>query len=145
MSPSEDDRQTRIDRLAASARQRTVRAEQHAEHAIRRMLRNAEAITFRGVHRGSGLSLDFLYTNPAIRARIEAARDAQNNRAVTRQPSSIPDDSAGTVARVLTAQLQAEKRKYHLDIEQLRTQLATATGEVLVLRDQLRAIDGRPR
>ena len=63
---------------------------------------------------------------------------------MSRQASSIPADSDGTVVRVLTAQLRAEKRKYHLDIEQLRTQLATATGEILALRDQLQALDGRP-
>lgn len=142
MTAVEHDRQTRIDRLAAAARQRTARAEQHAEKTVRRMLRDDERITFRAVQRRSGLSLDFLYTNTTIRARIETAREAQTTRTPA-PPTPTPDSSEGTVVRVLTAQLQAAKRQHRIETDELRRQLAIATGEILVLRERIRALEHR--
>jgi Family of unknown function (DUF6262) len=143
VTAAEHDRQTRIDRLTAAARRRTASAEQHAEKTIRRMLRNGERITFRGVQRRSGLSLDFLYTNTTIRARIEAARSAQTTRTPPPPPQPSPDSSEGTVVRVLTAKLQAAKRQYRIDIDELHRQLALATGEILTLRERIRALEHR--
>lgn len=141
MTAAEPDRQTRIDRLTAAARRRTATAEQHAEKTIRRMLRNGEQITFRAVQRRSGLSLDFLYTNATIRSRIEAARDAQTARAPAQPAQPTPDGGEGTVVRVLTAQLQAAKRRYRIDTDELRRQLAIATGEILILRERVRSLE----
>jgi hypothetical protein len=143
VTASGHDRQSRIDRLTATARRRTEHAAQHAEKNIRRMLRDNEAITFRGVQRRSGLSLDFLYTNPTVRARIEAARDAQAGRTPAPPMPASTDSAEGTVVRVLTAQLQAAKRQHRHDTEELRRQLAAATGEILVLRERVRMLDNR--
>jgi Family of unknown function (DUF6262) len=141
VTAAEHDRQTRIDRLTAAARRRTATAEQHAEKTIRGMLRNGEQITFRGVQRRSGLSLDFLYTNTTIRTRIEHARDAQTTGAPAPQAQPTPDGGEGTVVRVLTAQLQAAKRQYRIDTDELRRQLAAATGEILALRERIRTLE----
>jgi hypothetical protein len=142
MTGSEHDRQQRIGRLTTAARQRTQRAQQHAEKTIRRMLRDQQAVTFRAVHRESGLSLDFLYSNDTVRSRIEHTRGAQGGRiAAPPQPAS-GDNSDGTVIRVLTNQLQAAKRAHRCEVEQLRRQLAVATGEILHLREQVRILDG---
>lgn len=140
MTAAEHGRQHRVDRLTAAARLRTAHAEQHAEKTIRRMLRDGQHVTFRGVHRRSGLSLDFLYTNPTTRGRIRAARDAHTNPAGA-PPAAALDNSEGTVVRVLTAQLQAVKRQHHRDTDELRRQLAAATGEILALRERLRVLD----
>jgi hypothetical protein len=140
VTAAEHERQQRVDRLAAAARQRTARAERHAEQTIRRMLRDGQQVTFRGVHRRSGLSLDFLYTNPMTRARIYTARDTPTSPTTAVSASPVIDRSEGTVVRVLTGQLQALKGKYRRDIDELRCRLAAATGEILSLREQARAL-----
>jgi hypothetical protein len=141
VTASDQQRQQRIDRLTAAARRRTRQAEQHAEKTIRRMLRDRDAITFRGIHRRAGLSLDFLYTNPTIRARIHAAKHAQNSRGAAQPAPVSADSSEGTLVRVLTAQLQAAKRKHCHDSDELRRQMAAATGEILALRERIRVLE----
>jgi hypothetical protein len=137
------DRQQRVERLTAAAKARTQRAEQHAEKTIRRMLRDQQSITFRAVHRQSGLSLDFLYSNDTVRSRIEHARDAEGGRTVSPPRPTSSDGSDGTVIRVLTDQLQVAKRAHRHEADQLRQQLATATGEILLLRERVRSLETR--
>jgi integrase len=141
MTDTAPDRQQRVERLTAAAKARTQRAEQRAEKAIRRMLRDQQSITFRGVHRESGLSLDFLYSNEAVRSRIEHARGAQRGRTVSPLRPAGSDGGDGTVIRVLTNQLQAAKRAHRCEADQLRQQLAAATGEILVLRERVRSLE----
>ncbi len=144
MTGAEPDRQQRIDRLTAAARQRTQGAQQHAEKTIRRMLRDQQAITFRAVHRESGLSLDFLYSNDTVRSRIEHTRGAQSEP-IASAPQPTSDSSDGTVIRVLTSRLQAAKRDHRHEVDDLRRQLALATGEILVLRERVRVLDRQHR
>jgi hypothetical protein len=142
MTGATPDRQQRVERLTAAARARTQSAQQHAEKTIRRMLRDQQPITFRGVHRESGLSLDFLYRNDTVRSRIEHARGAQSGPTPHPRPQPTSGDSSdGTVIRVLTNQLQAAKRAHRCEADQLRQQLATATGEILVLRGRVRSLE----
>jgi hypothetical protein len=47
------------------------------------------------------------------------------------------------VIRVLTNQPQAAKRAYRHEADHLRHQLATATGEILLLREQIRILQTR--
>jgi hypothetical protein len=143
MTGTAPDRQQRVDRLTAAARARTQRAQQHAEKTIRRMLRDQQPITFRAVHRESGLSLDFLYNNETVRSRIEHARGAQGGRIASPSRPSSSGSGDGTVIRVLTNQLQAAKRAHRHDADQLRQQLAAATGEILVLRERVRNLEAR--
>jgi hypothetical protein len=143
MTDTVAERQQRVERLTAAAKARTQRAEQHAEKAIRRMLRDQQPITFRGVHRESGLSLDFLYSNEAVRSRIEHARGAQGERTVSPPRPASSDGGDGTVIRVLTNQLQATKRAHRREADQLRQQLATAAGEILLLRERVRSLQLR--
>jgi hypothetical protein len=142
---ADHDRQHRVDRLTAAAKQRTERAQQHAEKTIRRMLRNQQAITFRAVHRESGLSLDFLYNNDTIRTRIDHARRAQGEPIPSPRQPTDSHSSDGTVIRVLTSQLQAAKRDHRREVDDLRRQLALATGEILVLRERVRVLDHQQR
>ena len=140
MTDTAPDRQQRIERLTAAAKARSQRAEQNAEKAIRRVLRDQQPVTFRGVHRESGLSLDFLYSNDTVRSRIEHARGAQGGRVVSPPRPASSDGSDGTVIRVLTNQLQAVKRAHRREADQLRQQLASATGEIL-MRDRVRTLE----
>jgi hypothetical protein len=137
MTGTVPERQQRINRLTAAAKARTQHSQQHAEKTIRRMLRDQQPITFRAVHRESGLSLDFLYSNNTIRSRIEHARGVQKQPTLSppRPPSSHSSD--GTVIRALINQLQAAKRAHRREADQLRQQLATATGEIIVLRQRI--------
>jgi hypothetical protein len=143
MTGTPPDRQQRVERLTAAARARIQRAQQHAERTIRRMLRDQQPITFRAVHRESGLSLDFLYSNDNVRSRIEHARGAQDGRTVPSPRATSGDSSDGTVIRVLTNQLQAAKRAHRHQADQLRQQLAIATGEILLLRERVHSLEER--
>jgi hypothetical protein len=143
MTATAPDRQQRVERLTAAAKARTQHALQHAEKTIRRMLRDQQSITFRAVHRESGLSLDFLYSNDTVRARIEHARGSQGGRTVSQARPTSSNGSDGTVIRVLTNQLQAAKRAHRHEADQLRQHLATATGEILLLRERVRSLETR--
>jgi hypothetical protein len=144
MTGTAPDRQQRVERLTAAAKARTQQALQHAEKTIRRMLRDQQSITFRAVHRESGLSLDFLYSNDTVRSRIEHARGTQGGPTVSPPRPTSNDSGDGTVIRVLTNQLQTAKRAHRRETDQLRQQLATATGEILVLRERVRSLEIRP-
>ena len=44
------------------------------------MLRTGQPVTFRGLARHAGVSLDFLYSSTALRQRIQQLRDQQRAR-----------------------------------------------------------------
>jgi hypothetical protein len=116
------------------------------------MLRTGQPITFRGLARHAGVSLDFLYSSTALRQRIQQLRDQQRT-----QPSNTAsrgdttgNDPAGvaspettsSVVATLTAQLTDLKRRHREETARLRHELETAHGENLLLRRRLAAGHG---
>src|SRR6266567_1355637 len=63
--------------LRRAAAAKSAAAQARAENGLERMLRRGDPVTFRGLAQTAGVSLDFLYRNPAIRARIEQLRARQ--------------------------------------------------------------------
>src|SRR5690348_8217970 len=91
---------------------RTAAATARAEAALTAMIKVGEPVTFRGLAARAGVSLDFLYRNTAIRARIEHHRSAQPPRQQP-GPAALPSqDLSASVVRTLTAQL-ADLRHRH--------------------------------
>lgn len=83
--------------------------------------------------RTAGVSLEFLYDNPALRSRIERLRDQQQS--LPPAAPTPPDPSQpSSVIRSLTAQLAEIKRRYRDEVTQLRQALEAAHGENLQLR-----------
>jgi Family of unknown function (DUF6262) len=96
------------------------------------MINNGEAITFRGVARTAGCSLDFLYDNPELRRRIEHLRAQQQTKPAPQPTAAMNADS--NAIRALTTQLAGLRRQRREEINELRAALAAAHGENLQLR-----------
>ena len=138
-----------LENLKAAAAARTAATAARADAGLREMLRTGQPVTFRGLARHAGVSLDFLYSSTALRQRIQQLRDQQRT-----QPSGTAsrhdvtgDDLAGvaspettsSVVATLTAQLTDLKRRHREEITRLRRELEAAHGENLILRRRLTA------
>lgn len=116
---------------------RTAAASARAETTLTAMIKTGEPVTFRGLAARAGVSLDFLYRNTELRARIEHHRCAHPPRTQP-APAAIPDpDHPSSVVRTLTAQLADLKRRHHEETSALRQALEQAHGENLLLRRRL--------
>jgi Family of unknown function (DUF6262) len=124
------ERRAEVLRDAAQAKHQA--ASKRAEAALRKLSKAGEQINFRTVAATAGVSVDFLYRHPQLRARIEHLRARQQQSPPT---AAVPDpgrDDHGVVV-ALTARL----RDARSEIAELKTQLAAAHGELLQLRRQL--------
>lgn len=129
--------------LRRAAADKSAAAKKRAENGIRQMVQDGQAITFRGVAKTAGVSLDFLYSTTEIRARIEHLRGQQRTTAPPRTaPAGHDPGQPSSVVRTLTWQLTDLKRRHREEIEQLRGALEAAHGENLQLR---RRLGGRRR
>jgi len=125
--------------LHKAAAARTAAAAARAEAALTAMIKAGQPVTFRGLAARAGVSLDFLYRNTAIRARIEHHRTAQPPRQQP-GPAALPgQDHPASVVRTLTAQLADLRRRHHQETTALRQALEQAHGENLLLRRRLAA------
>lgn len=121
------------DNLRAAAKRKRAAATERAEAGLAELVRAGHPITFRGLARTAGVSVDFLYRSP-IRARIEELR-------APRQPAPVEPltDSGGQspTTQALAAQLREFRRRHRDEIADLRRALAVAQGENLELRRRL--------
>ena len=123
------------DNLRAAAARKRAQATERAEAALAELVARRQPITFRGVAKAAGVSVDFLYNSP-LRARIEQLRaTAPIARATT--DAELADVGDSQVVRALAAQLRDLKRRHREEITELRTALAAAHGENLQLRRAL--------
>jgi hypothetical protein len=114
----------RTNRLREAAHHKTLEATRKASAAIDDLLANREAVTFRGVARRGNVSIDFVYRNAAIRARISELRGAERE---TMDREERTRDS--TVVHALTLRL----RKSREENRELRHQVAVLHGELIAL------------
>lgn len=121
--------------LRAAAQRKSQATIRRAETALRTMVKNGEPITFRGVARTAGCSIDFLYGNTELRRRVEQLRAQQQTK--PRPPPPAEGHTASGVIRALTGQLAELRQCHRMEIEQLRGALAAAHGENLELRRRL--------
>jgi Family of unknown function (DUF6262) len=124
------------DNLRAAAQRKSQSTTKRAETALRAVIKNGEPITFRGVARTAGCSLDFLYGNQELRRRVEQLRAQQQSKPMA--PAGAQHENADSnVIRALTAQLAELRRRHREEISELRAALAAAHGENLELRRRL--------
>jgi hypothetical protein len=121
--------------LRQAAQAKHTAATKRADAALRTLIKTGAQINFRTVATAAGVSVDFLYRHPELRARIEHLRSRQQNTPspAAAAPEPGPDDRGVIV--VLTARL----REARGEIAELKAQLAAAHGELLALRRQLPA------
>ena len=123
--PAEQDRIATLRQAAAAKRDAAVA---RAEAGIRALAKTGQPITFRAVAAAGGVSVDFLYRHPELRARIERLRG--HKPAPTGHPPGEPGDHASGVVATLTARLTELRR----ELAETKAQLAAAHGELLALR-----------
>ncbi len=122
-------------RHAAAAKSAAAKA--RAEDGLTRMRRNGDPITFRGLARTAGVSLDFLYSTPDTRRRVEHLRAQQDSAAPPAPALPVNPDQLGSVTRTLTTQLTELKRRHRDEVSALKEALEAAHGENLELRRRL--------
>jgi hypothetical protein len=110
---------------AAVARHR--RAAERAERALREFDAEGAQISFQSVARRAGVSRQWLYTQPTLRAEIERLRDRAPARA-----DGIPARQRATEAslRQRLETLRAENQRLRDENADLRTELALAYGQL---------------
>ncbi len=123
---TEQDRIATLRQAAAAKRDAAVT---RAETGIRALTKAGQPITFRAVAAAGGVSVDFLYRHPELRARIERLRGHKPAPAGHAAPDR-PGDRASSVVATLTARLTELRR----ELAETKAQLATAHGELLALR-----------
>ena len=98
----------------------------------------ATPVTFRGLAKTAGVSVDFLYRS-TLRPRIEQLRTEPDSApaSATLHRSHERAATQSNVVRALTAQIADLKRRHRAETEQLQAALAAAHGENLELRRQL--------
>jgi hypothetical protein len=121
----------RAEVLRHAAQAKHAAATKRAEVALRKLIKTGAQINFRTVANAAGVSVDFLYRHPELRARIEHLRSRQQNTPPPAAPEPGADDRG--VIGALTARL----REARGEVAELKAQLAAAHGELLALRRQL--------
>jgi hypothetical protein len=124
---AEQDRIATLRQAAAAKRDAAVA---RAEAGIRKLTKAGQPVTFRAVAAAGGVSVDFLYRHPGLRARIERLRGHKPAPAGHAPPGEPGNPAASSVVATLTAKL-AELRR---ELAETKAQLATAHGELLALR-----------
>jgi Tfp pilus assembly protein FimV len=125
--PAEQDKIITL-RQAAAAKREAATA--RAETGIRKLTKTGQPVTFRGVAAEGGVSVDFLYRHPELRARIERLRGHQPAPAANPPASEPGNPGASSVVATLTARLTELRR----ELAETKAQLAAAHGELLALR-----------
>jgi len=99
---------------------------------------SGDPITFPGLAKAAGVSIDFLYRHPAASC-VEHLRANRQCTPPKRRDPELADQprSQSNVVRALTAQLAELKRHHREEIARLEAALATAQGENLELRRRL--------
>jgi hypothetical protein len=125
--PAEQDKIATLRQAAAAKREAAVA---RAETGIRALTKTGQPITFRAVAAAGGVSVDFLYRHPGLRARIERLRGHQPAPAGNPPPGEPGNHAATSVVATLTARLTELRR----ELTETKAQLAAAHGELLALR-----------
>ena len=125
------ERRAEVLRQAAQSKRET--ATRRAEAALRKLIKSDDEINFRAVATAAGVSVDFLYRHPELRARIEHLRARQQRPPSSSKATPEPGQDERSVVVALTARL----REARGEIVELKAQLAAAHGELLALRRQL--------
>jgi len=132
---SDSVRDRRASALRKAAADKHDQAIARADTGIRKLVKSGEDINFRSVSRAAGVSLDFLYSQPGLRERIETLRGQQS----TKPPAQAAATTAeGTVIRALTESLRRERSANRERVHDLEQRLAAAHGEILQLQRRLR-------
>lgn len=114
--------QRNTDGLAAAAQKKRLAALTKTEAAIKQLLRQGHLVTFASVAQLAGVTRNWLYKQPDLKARITALREQSPAQPPARQPASEASQSA--LIRTLRQQVKALRQEK----ESLNQQLEVAYG-----------------
>jgi Family of unknown function (DUF6262) len=123
-----------IEALHQATRRRRETAEKAVNAALREARKADVPITFTRLAATAGVSTDFIYRHPALRAQVEALRRIRNGPGAATQRSADTDAAESTVVRRLSQELVDLRCKHHEEVARLPKALASAHGELLQLR-----------
>jgi hypothetical protein len=127
------------DHLARAAKTRHDTAHAKAETALRELAERGQPISFASVARQAGVSTDFLYRQPTLRARISSLRSRPGSPTA---PVEVDDTSStSAVVRALSTRIKDLTRQHRQEVAALQRGLAAAHGENLLLRRRLAAYE----
>src|SRR4051795_12257269 len=112
-----------LNHAAAARHERTVA---RAERALRDLAADGTPVTFQAVAQCAGVSRQWLYTQPGLRARIEALRDR-----APAAPGGVPARQRASEAslRQRLESVRAENQRLREENTALKAELAIAYGE----------------
>jgi Family of unknown function (DUF6262) len=110
---------------AATARHR--RAIERAQRALRELAADGAPVSFQAVARRAGVSRQWLYTQPELRAAIETLRDRTPAAASDGVPARQQASEASLRQRL--ASLHAENQRLRDENASLKAELAIAYGQ----------------
>ena len=113
--------------LRQAARRRRSEALERARAALAALARRGERVSFQAVARQAGVSRQWLYTQPELRAAIERAR-ATPAAANARDVPVAQRSSEASLRQRLEGVLE-ENRRLRQENRELRTELALAYGQ----------------
>jgi hypothetical protein len=119
--------------LRQAAQAKHTAATKRAEAALRTLIKTGALINFRTVATAAGVSVDFLYRHPELRAPIQHLRSRQQQA----PPLAAAIPEPGRDDRGVLVALTARLREARGEVAELKAQLAAAHGELLTLRRQL--------
>jgi cytosine/adenosine deaminase-related metal-dependent hydrolase len=112
--------------LQDAARRRSSDAIARGRAAIAELGRRGEQVTFQAVARQAGVSRQWLYTHPELRAEIERARATRRVPTAPGVPAAERSSEASLRQRVES--LLAENRRLRAENAELREELELAYG-----------------
>jgi len=123
--------------LTRATQQRTASAEQSVVNALAVARAAGGRVTIAGIAAAAGVSTDFIYRHPILRAQVEQLR--QTTRASVRAADTESDQvvAASPLVRRLTQQITRERKEHRTELGRLRSALESAHGELLRLRREL--------
>jgi predicted oxidoreductase len=114
----------RLRGLLESAAKRTAETRAQALAAINQLVAIGKTVNFSSVHKHSGISKNFLYTDEEIRKRIEVQRacdvDNEMNRRAKYDKTSRSKDVIIATKDKRIAKLEAENSMLKMELEHLR-------------------------
>lgn len=129
------------DQLARAAKTRHDTTTARAEAALRELSVQRLPVTFSAVAHRAGVSTDFLYRHPVLRAKITSMRSSTRRAAEPHQEPEAAGGSTSAAVRALSARLKELTTQHRADVAALERSLATAHGENLLLRRRLAAYE----
>jgi Family of unknown function (DUF6262) len=114
--------------LSADAQRKSEAASGRARNALKTLDARGAEITFQAVARAAGVSRQWLYTQPELRAEIERLRAANDEPGARRAPAR--ERASENSLRHRNRALLDENQRLRAEIAALRQELAVALGDL---------------